>query len=89
MNIDGLTVKKYRQAKGITQSEAANALNVHRQTYAAYERHPCDMPIKLGLQLANYLGCTIDDIIFLDNESTKWRNRQVNENANQNNPESN
>lgn len=73
MHIDGLTVKKYRQAKGLTQESVAKALNVHRQTYAAYEQHPCDMPIKLGLQLAKCLGCTIDDIIFLDKESTKWR----------------
>jgi len=59
-----LTVKQWRMAKGISQEQMAAALNVHRNTYAAWEEKPEDISVKNALLICKALGESIEDVFF-------------------------
>ncbi len=59
-----ITLKSARMMRGITQSEMAEKLSIHRNTYAIWEEHPEDISIKNADEICRILGLTVDDIIF-------------------------
>ena len=66
----GLSVKQWRLAKGISQTEMAMKCGVHRNTYAAWEENPDDISVGNAKIIAKALGESVDTIFF-KNESTK------------------
>lgn len=61
---DRLTLKATRMMRGLTQDEMAEKLNVHRNTYAAWESHPEDISIKNAEEICRILNVTVDEVIF-------------------------
>lgn len=59
-----ISLKSARMMRGITQSEMAEKLGVHRNTYASWEEHPEDISIKNADEICKILKLTADDIIF-------------------------
>lgn len=59
-----LTLKAARMMRGITQDDMAEKLNVHRNTYAAWESHPEDISIKNAEEICRILNLPADNIIF-------------------------
>lgn len=59
-------LKRYRVAKGLTQSDLALLSGVNIKSIAIYEQHP-DKFIKASVEtasnLADCVGCTIEDLI--------------------------
>lgn len=61
MNI-GKNIKKYRENKGLTQTELAEQLGISQPLIARYE-NDTKMPTALTIAaLANVLNCTTDQI---------------------------
>ena len=58
------TVREWRRIKEISQQTVADAIGVHVNTYARWEKDAADMPIRAGFILAQLLGVSVDDIIF-------------------------
>ncbi|MDY4098025.1 MAG: helix-turn-helix transcriptional regulator [Lachnospiraceae bacterium] len=55
-------VKEYRIAKGITQKELGEIVNVSRQAIIAIEMDKYDPSIWLAYDLAKYFGVTIEEL---------------------------
>lgn len=60
----GLSVKQWRLAKGISQTEMAMKCGVHRNTYAAWEENPDDISVGNAKIIAKALGESVDTIFF-------------------------
>ena len=59
----GLSVKQWRLAKGISQTEMAMKCGVHRNTYAAWEENPDDISVGNAKIIAKALGESVDTIL--------------------------
>lgn len=59
-----LTLKAARMMRGLTQDDMAEKLNIHRNTYAAWEAHPEDISIRNAEEICKILDLAADDIIF-------------------------
>ncbi|MFC4591591.1 helix-turn-helix transcriptional regulator [Sphaerisporangium corydalis] len=57
-----------RQAKGLTQSELGEDLNVSRQTIAAIEKGRYQPSLRLAFKIARYFGHTIEEIFHEDHQ---------------------
>lgn len=55
---------KLQEAKRYTQEAVARAIGVTPPTIAAYEKDPGRINRSTAEELAEYLGCTIDDIFL-------------------------
>ena len=60
-------LEKIRKARGITQEELANILEVSRQTIGSLENGRYNPSIILAFKIAKYFDLTIEDI-FIDEE---------------------
>lgn len=56
------SIKQYRESLGIKQVEMAAAFGVAQSTVVKWESEKGYPPSKLLEDVANYLGCTIDDL---------------------------
>ena len=65
-NHERISLKSARMMRGITQSEMAKLLGVHRNTYVNWEEHPEDISIKRADEICRILRLTADDIIFFE-----------------------
>lgn len=66
MHMDSATLKKLRRAKGMTQQEIADALDVSLRVYQTWEQG-IRTPVKDNLtKLADYLGVTTDLLLGRD-----------------------
>ena len=52
-----------RSERHLTQQEIADALNVPKRTYAAWERGENDFPIDVLIALADFYGVTVDYLL--------------------------
>ncbi|HHT53690.1 MAG TPA: helix-turn-helix transcriptional regulator [Clostridiales bacterium] len=59
----GLRISEYRRAKGITQEELAERLNVSPQAVSKWENDVCCPDIMLLPKLAEILGVSIDRLL--------------------------
>ena len=67
------TIKQHRLLKGMTQEAVSEKLGVHVNTYAAWEKNPEKISIATSKMLATIFNVSVDDIIFLPSNSTKYR----------------
>ncbi|MFM8448545.1 MAG: helix-turn-helix transcriptional regulator [Haliscomenobacter sp.] len=59
----------YRAIKEVSQQELADRMEVSRQTINAIENNKYSPSLLLGLKLAHFLGCAVDELFQLeDNE---------------------
>ena len=63
------TVKQARLLAGITQAEAAQALNICEQTYRKIERNPEATTVAQALEISRLFGKSCDEIFFDENSS--------------------
>lgn len=66
----GLSLKQWRLAKEISQTEMATKCGVHRNTYAAWEENPDEISIGNAKIIARVLRESVDTIFF-NGDSTK------------------
>lgn len=59
-----LTLREWRRARGLSQETIAQALGVHVNTYAAWEKNQSRMPVTKAFEAATVLDVDIDSIIF-------------------------
>lgn len=57
------SVEKYRKARGMTQMELAERVNVQQSAISLIERQERNPSLPLLVRLANVLGVTIDDLV--------------------------
>ncbi|AGN00485.1 XRE family transcriptional regulator [Salinarchaeum sp. Harcht-Bsk1] len=55
-----------REAEDLSQEELAVAVDVTRQTINAIERERYDPSLELAFSLADYFGCSIEDVFEPD-----------------------
>lgn len=62
-------LEEIRKAKGITQEELANALEVSRQTVGSLENGRYNPSIILAFKIARFFGVSIEEVfIYEENE---------------------
>ena len=59
----GRNIRKARQAKGLTQENAAVDLGCSLNTYTKIERGETNVPFLRLVQIAEYLGVTVSDLV--------------------------
>ncbi|MEW9110599.1 helix-turn-helix transcriptional regulator [Cytobacillus gottheilii] len=63
-------IKEIRIAKGISQVEMAEALQITRQTINAVEKHKYNPSLELALKMIKYFNVPIEELFTLE-EDTK------------------
>ena len=58
-----MQLKEIRKSKGISQSQAARALNITQTTYNRYENGQRQIPNSILLAMADYFGVSADEIL--------------------------
>ena len=61
-------IKEIRLAKGISQIQMAEDLQITRQTVNAVENHKYNPSLELALKLIRYFDLTLDEIFTLEEE---------------------
>lgn len=61
-----LSLKSARMMRGLTQSDMAKKLNVHRNTYANWEEKPETISMAKANEICSILNIPIDDIVFFE-----------------------
>ncbi|SFQ48751.1 putative transcriptional regulator [Psychrobacillus psychrotolerans] len=61
-------IKEIRLAKGISQIQMAEDLQITRQTINAVENHKYNPSLELALKLIKYFDITLDEIFTLEEE---------------------
>lgn len=56
-------LKEFRQKKGMTQEEVANALGIPKKTYQNYEREVREADSSVLCALADLYGVTLDELM--------------------------
>jgi len=56
-------LREIRKLRGMTQTELAQAAQIHRVTIAKYEAGQCAPSVDRAERLANALGVTVDELI--------------------------
>ncbi len=59
------TLRQARVLKGYTQGDMAKLLNIHKNTYATWEKHPEDISYRDAVTISEILGQPLDSLIFL------------------------
>lgn len=60
----GMSLRAARVNAGLTQKEAAKALNIGKNTIANYEKYRTKPNIDTAKKMAELYGVSIDDIFF-------------------------
>ncbi len=63
-------LEELRKARGISQEELADALEVSRQTIGSLERGRYNPSILLAFRIARYFGLAIEEIFIYEEETT-------------------
>lgn len=59
-----LSLAAWRRARGLSQTEVANSIGVHVNTYIRWEKDPGEIKYEKAIALANLLSIKLDDIIL-------------------------
>jgi putative transcriptional regulator len=62
-------VRELRQAKGLSQGQLGEALDVSRQTINSIETHRYTPSLPLAIALARFFGRTVEEIFHVDDEA--------------------
>lgn len=60
-----LTLKAARVNSGLSQKEAAEKLNISRDSLRFYEKYKKSPKVELAIKIAQLYNCSLDDLIFL------------------------
>jgi len=63
-----MTVRAWRRAREISQTEMASRLDVHVNTYQNWENEPEKITIANAMKIAQILGIELNDIDFVTEE---------------------
>lgn len=63
-----ISIRTQRKAKGWTQKELAEKLNVDQSAITLWEKQRNGVRMKYLLEMAKIFGCTIDDLLKDDGE---------------------
>lgn len=66
----GDSLKKLRDAKGLTQQEMADIIHTHRTGYSKIENNQQEIPVDGLILLSKNFGMSVDDIIFFGEKNT-------------------
>lgn len=58
-----MELKKFREKKGVLQSDVAKALGINNSTYAYYERGEHSPGPDMLCKLADFFGVTVDELL--------------------------
>lgn len=58
-------IRMLREHIGLSQSALAQALGIHRATYARYEKGERDIPLDAAIRIAQYHGVSLDYLVGL------------------------
>lgn len=56
-------LRKLRLAKGVSQQQLAQAIGTTQQSINKYENHATEPDIQTLIQIADYFGATVDELI--------------------------
>lgn len=59
-----LSLDAWRRARGLSQSEVADGIGVHVNTYQRWEKNPGEIRYDKAIALADLLNIKLDDIIL-------------------------
>ena len=59
----GENIKKLREEKGYTQLKLSNKVGITQSMIAQIERGTKAVNLQLGKQIAEVLGCSVDDLL--------------------------
>jgi transcriptional regulator with XRE-family HTH domain len=62
----GLTIKKIREEKGLTQQQLAELIHMHRSNYSKVESGERDLSVEAVDKIARHFGMTIDQLLHFD-----------------------
>lgn len=65
-----ITMKAARVNAGLTQQQAANALNISKNTLVRYEKGKAVPLVTMARDMAKLYGISVNDIIFLPDDCT-------------------
>lgn len=60
-----LSLKQWRVVKGYSQEKMSELMDIHINTYRAWEEKPSSIKLGNAMKLAQVLDISIDDISFL------------------------
>ena len=63
-----MTVRAWRRAREISQTEMASRLDVHVNTYQNWENEPEKITIANAMKISQILGIELNDIDFVTEE---------------------
>lgn len=58
-------IRIYRSIKGISQQELADRMEVSRQTINAIENNKYSPSLELGMKMAQYFSCSVEELFAL------------------------
>ena len=61
-------VKEYRTKRGVSQTDLAEAVGTTKRTIYAIEVENSDIHVSLARRLAEYFGCSIDDLYMQEDD---------------------
>lgn len=61
-------LKQYREAKGITQKELADQVDIRRETIVHLERNKYNPSLELAMKLAKVFEVTVESLFVLKEE---------------------
>ena len=59
----GFRLRECRVERGYTQAQIAAVLGVSRVAYTHYEKGDRDIPTEMIVQLADFYGCMVDELL--------------------------
>ena len=72
-----MELKKFREKKGVLQSDVAKALGINNSTYAYYERGEHSPGPDMLCKLADFFGVTVDEILGRTSEPGIFDNARI------------
>ncbi len=66
MGLKEIRSERAQQARRFSASAVARAMNVSRPTYRQWEANPERLTHEQSERLARYLGCSVEDLFYLD-----------------------
>ncbi len=66
----GKNIRKIRTAKGITQEQLAEQMNLTRQAISSWETGKTEPDSEAMKKMAEIFGCTLDDIIYGEKQNS-------------------
>ena len=62
--MQGFSLKKLSESKGLTQQQMADLIHTHRSGYSKMENNQQDIPVDSLIHIAKSFGMSVDDVIY-------------------------